>query len=148
MSSYKIICLCLITLVPGHAFALSNADLLPPEEAFLISARATSANKIILSWKIADGYYLYKDKTHIESETSTIHLGKPLFPEGKIKQDEYFGKMEIYRHDLNIPIPIQNPSATSILKILVQYQGCADIGVCIPRKKAPLALILYQQKPL
>jgi thiol:disulfide interchange protein DsbD len=146
MSSYKIIFLFLMTLVPGHAFSLSNADLLPPEQAFQISARAISANEIMVSWKIADGYYLYKDKTHIESKTSTIILGEPLFPEGKIKQDEYFGKMEVYRHDLNIPIPLQNSSAESVLKILAQYQGCADIGVCYPPQKSALTINLVPAK--
>ena len=43
-------------------------DLLPAEQAFVLSAKAISPDLIEVSWDIAEGYYLYRNKTSITTQ--------------------------------------------------------------------------------
>ncbi|MFW5443545.1 MAG: protein-disulfide reductase DsbD [Methylococcaceae bacterium] len=126
--------------------ALGSKDLLPADQAYKVSAKAISANQIEVSWAIADGYYLYRNKTIISSLTDDIQLGVPDMPAGKSKHDEFFGDMVIYRNQLKIVVPITNKKSLSSLKIQVKYQGCADIGICYPPEKKLLTVELPIEK--
>src|SRR3546814_18265031 len=53
--------LCLACATPALA-AIDEDDLLPVDQAFALTAKATSADRIALDWKIADGYYLYRHR--------------------------------------------------------------------------------------
>ena len=108
-----------------------EGDLLEPEQAFKFSARAVDGQTLEVRYQIADGYYLYKEKLKFQAEPSDVILGTPQLPAGKVKQDEYFGKVETYRHDLVIRLPYTRGSASRITLKAVS-QGCADVGVCYP----------------
>ncbi len=135
MPLFKIILLCLIALSHQPALALGDDDLLPPEQAFNISARAVSAGQLEVSWAIADGYYLYRNKIHFESKTGLVRLGEPVFPAGEIKHDESFGDLVIYRNKVKILVPLSATDGVPSMALLVQYQGCADRGICYPPQK-------------
>jgi thiol:disulfide interchange protein DsbD len=109
----------------------NEGDLLEPEQAFKISARALDGQTLEVRYQIAEGYYLYKEKFKFQAEPSDVVLGAPQLPAGKVKQDEYFGKVETYRHDLVIRLPYTRGSASRITLKAVS-QGCADVGVCYP----------------
>ena len=142
MPVLRIIFFCLLPFFTQPAFALDPKDLLPPEQAFKVTATANTTDNILLSWDIADGYYLYKNKIRIESKTAEVLLEEPVLPAGKIKHDQFFGDMEIYRDKLEIPVILKNPSNASALEIMVKYQGCADIGICYPPQKTNLNINL------
>jgi len=108
-----------------------EGDLLEPEQAFKFSARAVDGQTLEVRYQIADGYYLYKEKLKFQAEPSDVILGTPQLPAGKVKQDEHFGKVETYRHDLVIRLPYTRGSASRITLKAVS-QGCADVGVCYP----------------
>ena len=110
-------------------FPVAHAEeFLDPEVAFKFSARALDANTLEARWQIADGYYMYRDKFKFELAGAT--LGTPQLPPGKLKQDEYFGKVETYLKDVRIALPIQRtPGATSVT-LKATSQGCADAGLC------------------
>lgn len=146
MRFYKIILFSFLTLLNQQIQALGTKDLLPAEQAFKISAKALSAEQIEVSWEIAEGYYLYRSKTAINSQTDSIQLEKTTMPAGIKKHDEFFGEMEIYRNQLKTLTFFQNPDSQPELKILVKYQGCADIGVCYPPQKKIFTLLLPQVK--
>ena len=131
---------CLL-LISKLAFAIDNNELLAPEQAFIISAKAVSADQLEISWDIADGYYLYRDKLKFISKTDEIQSVTPAFPEGKTKHDEYFGDMVVYYNKLTIPVSLISNGGASI-KLLVQYQGCADKGICYPPQKKTFDLAL------
>jgi thiol:disulfide interchange protein DsbD len=110
----------------------SSGDLLEPEKAFQFSARALGADAVELSFRIADGYYMYRDKFHFALDgASGAKLGAPEFPAGIRKKDEFFGEIETYRRAVSIRIPVEraSPQATTLL-LKVTSQGCADLGVC------------------
>jgi len=142
MLFYKTIFVIFFSLFAQHTQALSPKELLPVDQAFNVSVKAISSELIEVSWVIADGYYLYRNKTSITSLSDGIELGVPDMPAGKTKHDEFFGDVVIYRNLLKISVPVTNKKSLSSLKIQVKYQGCADIGVCYPPQKKDLTIAL------
>ncbi|MDO9270303.1 MAG: protein-disulfide reductase DsbD [Methylobacter sp.] len=142
MPLFKIIVLCFLSLVSQSAFALGADEILPPNQAFKVSAKALAADRIEISWDIAEGYYLYRNKMHFESKTGQIRLGEPGFPTGQTKHDDNFGDVVIYRNALNIPVDLTVENGASSLQLSVQYQGCADQGICYPPQKTTFDLKL------
>ena len=108
-----------------------EGDLLEPEQAFKFSARVVDDQTLEVRYQIAEGYYLYRDKIKFKAEPADVVLGTARFPAGKIKQDEYFGKVETYHHDLVIRLPYTRSGANQIT-LKATSQGCADAGVCYP----------------
>jgi len=115
---------------------------LPAEEAFIGVIKSLDADHIQLIWTIADGYYMYREKFKFSSQTQDVTLGEPAFPHGKIKQDEFFGKIETYRHRVEITIPITRQDGVGELAVATVSQGCADIGVCYQPIKNTLKVAL------
>jgi len=142
MPRFKIILLCFLAILQQSAFALGEEDLLPPEQAFKISALAVAGNQIDVSWEIADGYYLYRDKMRFESKTGQVRLGDAVFPAGQIKHDEFFGDVETYRNKLTASVPITETKGASSMQLLAQYHGCTDRGICYPPQKTTLDIRL------
>lgn len=142
MLVYKIVFLIFFSFYSYTIQALGTKDLLPAEQAFALSAKAISAEQIEVSWQITEGYYLYRNKTSIISQTTEIQLGTPNMPVGKTKHDEFFGDVVTYRNQLKITIPITNKQGLSTVNLLIKYQGCADIGICYPPQKKILTVAL------
>ena len=142
MPFYKIIFFGFFLFVSQQIQALGTPDLLTPEQAFKISAKALSANQLEVNWDIAEGYYLYRNKTRILSQSEKIQLGALDMPTGKTKQDEFFGDVVIYRGQLKVIAPLINPQSLSSIDIEVTYQGCADIGICYPPQKKTFSIAL------
>ena len=126
-----------LLLLSFSAFAQAENDLLPADEAFAFKAKVVN-DEVLLTWDIAQGYYLYKEKIKISSDFST-QLGIAKFPKAKIKNDEFFGKIGVYRNNAVVAIPVLEGDARSIL-LTVTYQGCADLGVCYPPITKSVAL--------
>src|SRR3546814_2979031 len=81
--------LCLACATPALA-AIDEDDLLPVDQAFALTAKATSADRIALEWKIADGYYLYRHRTKAVAADGS-RLGELDLPRGEPHEDEFFG---------------------------------------------------------
>src|SRR5512141_366479 len=130
---YRFLALLLALSLHGLAGA---QDLLPPELAFKFSAQALDANTLELRYRIADGYYMYRDKFKFAVEPQTVKLGSAQFPQGEVHNDEYFGKVETYRKELRIRLPLTRDATVDQLKLSVTSQGCADAGVCyVPQQQ-------------
>ena len=131
----------LVSFLSNAAFA-QDAELLEPDIAFKFSARVADEKTIEVRYLIANGYYMYRDKFKF-SATPELTLGAPLLPAGKIKQDEFFGKVETYRQAVVIKIPYTAKPGTTGFTLTATSQGCADVGVCYTpqEQKASLKLI-------
>lgn len=123
----------LLLLLCSIATARAQEDLLEPEKAFVFSARMLDADQLEARFRVAPGYYLYRDKISFTAE-GEVQLGQPAMPAGKIKEDEFFGRVETYRGDLRIRIPVRG--ATKPFTLNANFQGCADVGVCYPPQSA------------
>ncbi len=147
MPFLQIIFLCLL-LIGQSTIALADDELLPPEQAFKISAKAITSAQLEISWDIAEGYYLYSNKMQFKSKTEQIRTVTPIFPEGETKHDENFGDVVIYRNNLRIPVSLEAENKASSIQLLVQYQGCADKGICYPPQKKIFDITLPVAKPV
>jgi len=120
-------------LLSGFNQSSSN-QLLEPDEAFNFSATSTNQQTISLNWRIADGYYLYQNKIKVRLLRPTqLTLAAISYPKGKQKHDEIFGDTIVYYQHLEIQQGLSEPlQQTTELQLQVEFQGCADIGVCYP----------------
>ena len=107
---------------------------LAPEEAFQVDARATAPDRIEISYRIAKGYYLYRNKLKFSTPANDrAALGQPGLPEGESKTDEYFGTQQVYHQDFTAQLPVSRAGAATLtLPIKLTWQGCADAGLCYP----------------
>ena len=106
-------------------------EYLDVDQAFALTHEALSANNIQLNWRIADGYYLYKQRIKVEPAGDTKVIGAVVLPKGEAHSDEYFGEQEIYRQSLDATFSVP-PSDSKTVDVNVTYQGCADAGLCYP----------------
>ncbi len=137
MIHYLRFLLMLLTVMfyPQHGLAVAATDLLPAEQAFKLSV-ASSGETLRLHWQIAPGYYLYRDKFRISVTTPGVSLGDIQFPKGLLKQDEFFGEMEIYRDAVALSARwLATTPLPAAIELNVSVQGCADAGVCYPPHK-------------
>ena len=132
-------CACMGAACFAPARAVSEADLLPVDQAFALTASAPSADRIELRWKIADGYYLYRQRIGVQADPA-FHAAALQLPQGAKHHDEFFGDVQTYRRALLAVLPGAAGSSSVTLK--VKYQGCADIGVCYPPQLRTLTVTL------
>ena len=109
-----------------------GSQFLPVEQAFVMDFRqqddSTGQAKLQVSFTIADGYYLYKDKfKFVGIDAAFSH---PQYPKGVMIKDEYFGESEVYFHQVVLDIPLSQLCSEAMLK--VRFQGCAEAGLCYP----------------
>lgn len=136
------ILLALLWLVAVTVHA-QEPDLLDPNDAFKMSARVVAPSTIEVNYKIANGYYLYRDKFKFSVTPANVTLGPAQLPPGKVKQDEFFGRVETYRDGVTLKLPFKtttNTPQTVTLKAI--SQGCADAGVCYPPNEQTTTLTL------
>ncbi len=129
-------------LFAPSTYAVNEKDLLPIDQAFALSAKAVSRNKIEFTWKIAPGYYLYRHRMSVNAVESNFKTNPLELPEGAHKKDQFFGDVQTYRNEV---IGIQTGAAAdgvTNVSFLVKYQGCADVGVCYPPHKKTITVAL------
>jgi len=131
----------------GERLGLLNSEpeFLEPERAFVFSADVLAAGSISAQWQIADGYYLYRDKIsfRLTEAPAGVTLGAAALPQGEFKEDEFFGRMEVYRRQVQALLPVTQPAGVPVTAVLeVGYQGCADKGFCYPPMKQSVSLEL------
>jgi thiol:disulfide interchange protein DsbD len=122
------LCLTLTVALPAQG----QVNPLPPERAFRFSARALNPETIETRFTIADGYYLYRDRIHFTVEPATAVLTAPVLPEGKIKEDQFFGRVQTYRGSLIVTLALKDTAPGQKVVVVAESQGCADIGICYP----------------
>ena len=109
-------------------------EFLPVEEAFVFDFEQND-DVLTVTFDIADAYYLYKHQFKLVTKNATI--GEPSLPEGKEKQDEFFGLTEVYYDSVTFTVPIEESVKDGVVKL--RYQGCADAGLCYP----PTTKVIY-----
>lgn len=102
-----------------------NGDFLPVHDAFVM-ATSQQGTELTVTFQIAEGYYLYRHRfSYLPEEKLTA---APELPPGQTHTDEFFGESQIFRDRLTFTIPLADVTAGDTLQI--QFQGCADAGLC------------------
>ena len=129
-------------LVGQWAYAINPDQLLPPDQAFKVSAVVTENGNVKISWLITDGYYLYRKKISFSSKTDSVIIEHADLPAGEIKKDKNFGDMQVYRHAVESLLTLKRPATALRLSLLIKHQGCADLGLCYPPQRTILNIDL------
>ncbi|MVP24809.1 protein-disulfide reductase DsbD, partial [Salmonella enterica subsp. enterica serovar Bovismorbificans] len=120
-------------------FGQQNASqFVPADQAFAFDFQQQK-NTLTLNWQIKPGYYLYRQQIRVTPASASV---TPLaLPTGEPHEDEFFGKSEIYRDALSVPITVEQASPGATLS--VTYQGCAEAGFCYPpeTRTVPLSVV-------
>jgi thiol:disulfide interchange protein DsbD len=119
---------------------LGESEFLPPDQAFRVEAVAQGADMIRVDFLVTPGYYLYRHRFTFGLDTSavtpTAKLGSPDIPEGEWKEDEFFGRQQVFLEAVSVSIPVSRPPGEALeLPIVVGLQGCAEKGLCYPPEK-------------
>jgi len=138
-----------LTLILGWAAfagptsaAVTEADLLPVDQAYPLSIEAVTADSVQIRWGIADGYYLYRHRMSVTDATPGITSAPLQLPDGQKHRDEFFGDVETYRKAVTVTVDFDNPGNLGALELDLKYQGCADIGICYPPQNKRLRIPL------
>ena len=107
---------------------------LPVDEAFVFDF-SQQGDKLVVTFDIADGYYLYKKQFKTVTKNATV--GEPVFPPADQIEDEFFGISEVFFNRLAFTYPIENSVKDGVVKL--RYQGCATAGLCYP----PTTKVIY-----
>ncbi|PRH44658.1 protein-disulfide reductase DsbD [Burkholderia multivorans] len=122
--------LSVLCMLGGMSIARAADDFLDPAVAFKFSA-SEAPGQVDVHFKVADGYYLYRERFAFAVKSGQATLGEPQLPAGHVKFDQTFGKnVETYRGDVVIHVPVKQ--ATGPFELAVMSQGCADEGICYP----------------
>ena len=134
-----ILLLCSTSVFAGLFDAPGRSQFVPADQAFTFDFQQNQ-HDLNLTWQIKDGYYLYRKQIRITPEHAKI--ADVQLPQGVWHEDEFYGKSEIYRDRLTLPVTINQASAGATLT--VTYQGCADAGFCYPpeTKTVPLSEVV------
>ena len=131
-----ILLLCSTSTFAGLFDAPGRSQFVPADRAFVFDFQQNQ-HDLNLTWQVKDGYYLYRKQISITPSQADIAEIK--LPPGVWHEDEFYGKSEIYRKQLTIPITVNQAKSGATLTIT--YQGCADAGFCYPpeTKTVPLS---------
>jgi thioredoxin:protein disulfide reductase len=122
---------------------LAEDEFLMPDQAFRISGEADGPDAVRVRWEIADGYYMYQSKFGFQADTPGISTGSPSLPAAETKEDEFFGKVQVYRDNVEIRVPITRSAGSgNFLTLEATSQGCADAGLCYPPHRQRVLLEL------
>ncbi|WP_449556448.1 protein-disulfide reductase DsbD [Huaxiibacter chinensis] len=122
-----ILLLCSTSAFAGLFDAPGRASVIPAAQAFVFDFQQNQ-HDLNLTWQVKEGYYLYRKQVSITPAGAKI--AEPQLPAGEWHEDEFYGKSEIYRHQLTVPVVVNQ--ADNGATLTVTYQGCADAGFCYP----------------
>ena len=106
-------------------------DILNVDEAFVVHT-LIEKNKILISWDIKPGYYLYKKSILIKAGDESLEHNYLSKYELKIS-DEFFGESVILKGALQVDAELSDVNLGSLEGIKVIYQGCAEGKYCYPK---------------
>jgi len=139
-----ILLLCSTSVFAGLFDAPGRSNFTPADQAFVFDFQQNQ-HDLNLNWQVKEGYYLYRKQISITPAQAQVD---PLqLPAGVAHEDEFYGKSEIYRGQLSVPVAVAQADKGATLT--VTYQGCADAGLCYPpeTKVIPLSEVKAAAQP-
>ncbi len=122
-----------------------ESEILHPDQAFVLSASASTPDQINVVWQIAEGHYLYHDKFNFEIDSGDVSIDKDriIIPDGKIKEDPSFGSVEVNVGETAVDVPLlRQTSDETTITLNVGYQGCKEDTLCYPPIQKTVSVLL------
>ncbi|MYM90621.1 protein-disulfide reductase DsbD, partial [Rugamonas sp. FT82W] len=124
--------------------ALADDGFLEPDAAFKFSARMVDGHTLSVSFQIADGYYMYRER--FKFSATGAKLGALSIPAGTVHFDETFQKnVEIYRKSVTMTMPVEADGPFTLTAV---GQGCSDKGLCYAPQEYKASLVGSGSVPL
>ncbi len=115
----------------GSLGGSNQSEFPPPDEVFFPDVFAVDGNTIEVSFRIIPRFYLYKNKISVNVVGDKARAGSLELPKGIIHTDEFFGEQEVYYDEVMARLSIARATPEAMdLELEVNYQGCADDGLC------------------
>jgi thiol:disulfide interchange protein DsbD len=115
--------------------ALAADDFLDPDQAFQVTAKALDDHRIEIDYRIAPGYYLYRERFKFEAAGATH--GEPVIPPGQKKYDTALEQqVETYHDHVEVVLPFT--AGPAAFDLVATHQGCAEKGLCYPPQQRTL----------
>src|SRR5690606_12622399 len=117
-------------LLGGSNPAIAAGDLpLPENQAFRFEAIVDTADRLLLRFTPAPGYYLYRERNSVELEAEGVSAGAIQWPHSQPHFDEHFGNVEVYFDPVDAPLPLLREHTRAVPAVLrVTFQGCQTDG--------------------
>jgi thiol:disulfide interchange protein DsbD len=116
----------------GSAPAPAADAPLAPDDAFQPVVDVLDPFRIAVTWRIADGYYLYRDSLKVTG-SGAAEPGPPAIPAGTPKWDEHFGDVEVFYEEARLEVPLARATpAAGVLDLQLGFQGCKENSICYP----------------
>lgn len=129
MKKLFIFLVCCLTAMAAQADLFNNkTKFLPVDQAFQLDVQRSDTG-VSMQWQIAENYYLYQDKLAFSLNGKPVENAPQFLSSAEQYEDPYFGLVTIFKHDLNLTLPLKDPQPQDLLE--VTYQGCAK-GFCYP----------------
>lgn len=129
MKKLFIFLVCCLTAMAAQADLFNNkTKFLPVDQAFQLDVQRSDAG-VSMQWQIAENYYLYQDKLAFSLNGKPVENAPQFLSSAEQYEDPYFGLVTIFKHDLNLTLPLKDSQPQDLLE--VTYQGCAK-GFCYP----------------
>ena len=129
MKKLFIFLVCCLTAMAAQADLFNNkTKFLPVDQAFQLDVQRSDIG-VSMQWQIAENYYLYQDKLAFSVNGKPVENAPQFLSSAEQYEDPYFGLVTIFKHDLNLTLPLKDPQPQDLLE--VTYQGCAK-GFCYP----------------
>ncbi len=108
-------------------------EILDPDDAFVLKTWSENG-RVFAQWDIADGHYLYRDKSSISAADDTLITKDFAIDPGELKHDEFFGEIHVFHNSATASIAVDNvKDGVKNASFKVKYQGCSEIsGICYP----------------
>lgn len=110
--------------------AEANQTPLEPDQAFKPSITFKN-DTAQLSWEIAKGYYLYRDRIKVGLANADTSIIRTQIGAGEEKDDPTFGKTYVFHNSLTAKVELK-PGTSKTAILVAGYQGCAELGLCYP----------------
>jgi len=143
MNRFRFALFALVSLFPTFVLA-AEEPLLDIDQAFKVDAGATDRGTIELHWKLAEHYYLYRDRIKVTTSDAGVALAAHDLPAGEKKHDEFLGDVEVYHKDFSSTQKLTAPADAKQVTLAVRYQGCHEVEpkICYPPHTTKLAVTL------
>lgn len=128
----------------GLFSSASEEELIEPDQAFQLKVAAKGPNTVVAELIPAKGYYLYKEKIRFSvKNASGISISAVKLPTGEIKNDQIFGRTEVYKKTVPVEIALNRARKANSITLVAAYQGCHEkLGVCYPPIEKTVTLAL------
>jgi thiol:disulfide interchange protein DsbD len=106
--------------------SMEDGEPLSAEEAFKVDINKDLEN-ININFTLGEGIYLYDDK--VKSFINGKDISNLIKKRKPILKEDFL----VHKKDLNVTIPLNKIDEKNKFNLLVEYQGCSEMGICYPK---------------